>query len=152
MTGEHPTDRITTDRHDPPDRSGCDAGDGMVARTRLSTYHSSGWMRTHPECSDSPGCRLIHNASSQRAKLLSIAAQHQDRGTGTGDDSGVPFMAQDAQQLEALRHPGGTLLLVDAVLGGSQQQLRLVGQGVDEQGCTRCVHGRIGVRDLCGQQ
>lgn len=121
MTGEHPTDRITTDRHDPPDRSGCDAGDGMVARTRLSTYHSRRCLRTHTECGDSPGCRLIHNASSQRAKLLSIAAQHQDRGASTGDNSGVPFMAQYAHQLEALRHRGGTLLLVDAVLGGGQQ-------------------------------
>ena len=152
MTGEHPTDRITTDRHDPPNRSGCDAGDGMVARTRLSTYHSSGCLRTHTKSGDSPGCRLIDDASSEHAKRLGIAAQHQDRGTGPGDDSGVPFMAQYAQQFEALRHPGGTLLLVDAVLGGGEQQLRLVGQGMDEQGSTRRVPRRIDVRDLHGKQ
>src|SRR5690606_29787474 len=78
--------------------------------------------------------------------------QRHDGGTGAGDDGRYAVRAQAFHQGGALRHGRGAVLLVQAVLGGRQQQLGAPGQGLDEQGGTAGVGGGGDVRDGAREQ
>ncbi len=90
-------------------------------------------------------------AASHRL-LLVVAGEHQHARTGTGDHGRQTVGAQSSDQRQRRRHGRLTELLVQAVLGGRQQQLGLAAQRRHQERRATGVRSRIGVRHGRGQQ